>query len=65
MQFEMEQRADNTPKFDLPLFISQSKVYFDDIVSRLLIKAKKFDKGLPKIINYLKTIDQDMQVLEE
>lgn len=51
--------------FDFVLYVTQSQHYFEDIIGKMLTKAQKFDKGLPKISEYLTKIGQNMQTLEE
>lgn len=44
---------------------NQAHEYSEEILEMMLKKAQKFDKGLPKIEEFLESIDQNMQMLEE
>ena len=61
----MEQPNKCETAFDLVLFMNQSKDYYQDVITKILNKAKKFDKGLQKISQYLGSIGQSIQTLED
>ena len=47
------------------IYSSQTKDYAEEILNRMLRKAQNFDKGLPRINEFLVSIGQNMQSLEE
>ena len=51
--------------FDLNLYMSQAKDFHSDIISNLLKKATKFDKGIFKIGQYFKNVGIQLDDLEQ
>ncbi|CAI2386577.1 unnamed protein product [Moneuplotes crassus] len=61
----MEGPDNVSEKFDNILFNTQSQDYLEDILNKVLLKAHKFDKALPKIEEFLTSIGHNIQMLEE